>query len=194
MAEPKLLVRAIIEMIGNPKEHLIETLTSYVEKLKTEKDITVIKEKYEEPVQKEDNIFATFVELEIHFTTLSKLIWFCYDYMPATVEVIDPEEAVFKAHDITSFFNEILTKLHSLDMLYKKYKVENEILKKNTVILIRNFIKTELRQGTKTIQDLEEALGVPRAQIEFFIDKLMEEGKIKREGNLYSILENQETA
>ena len=146
MTQQPITVRAIIEMLGNPKEHLLETIKAYVEKLKQEKDLTVISEHYEEPVEKDD-LFSTFVEI---------LMWFCYDYMPASVEVVEPEETVYTANEITSFSNEILTKLHTLDMLYKKLKVENEILKKNTIVLVKNFIKIELSNASQ-LNDLLDA-------------------------------------
>ena len=187
MTQQPITVRAIIEMLGNPKEHLLETIKAYVEKLKQEKDLTVISEHYEEPVEKDD-LFSTFVEIEIKFKKLEKLMWFCYDYMPASVEVVEPEETVYTANEITSFSNEILTKLHTLDMLYKKLKVENEILKKNTIVLVKNFIKIELSNGSKTGEELEQNLGVPRQQLEFFLEQLMQEGKVRRSDDKYSIL------
>ncbi|MBS3137937.1 hypothetical protein J4232_05875 [Candidatus Woesearchaeota archaeon] len=187
MAKQTIIVRAIIEMLGNPKEHLMETLHGYIDRLKTEKEITVVSEKYEEPILK-DELYSTFVELELKVEKLDKLIWFCYDYMPASVEVVEPEELAFQARDVTSFFNEILTKLHTLDMLYKKYKVENELFKKNLTILLRNFIKIELRNAPKTIDELELALGVPQSQITFFLEKLIEEQKIKKEQDKYMII------
>ena len=44
----------IIEMVGKPKEHVEETLRSYMSTIKEDKDLAVLKEDYAETVEKED--------------------------------------------------------------------------------------------------------------------------------------------
>ena len=77
-----IVTRAIIEMLGSPKEHLEKTLKGYVEKWK-EDGIKIRKEHFEEP-KEEGKMFHSFVELEIEFEKTAEILGFALDALPAS--------------------------------------------------------------------------------------------------------------
>ena len=102
MPEEKLIAeqthircRIIIEILGKPKEHVEKTLRIYVDKIKNDSDLVILNSEFSEAAEKE-KLWATFVELDMIIKGIPKLIAFCFDYMPSSVEITKPEEFVMK--------------------------------------------------------------------------------------------------
>ena len=189
MSEQKIVIRTIINMIGKPKEHLDKIIKDYVEELKKEKGVKVIKEHYAEAKEQEDkpNMFSTFVEIDVEFDDIDKLMWFCYDYMPTSIEVISPEKLVHESVDFSNYLNEQQGKLHKLDMLIKNFEAENKVLKKNGLTLLKNLIVVLLKEKGRDINDISKEAGVPVEQIDKFLKSMIHEKKVKQEGEIYSL-------
>ena len=56
----QLRCRAIIEMLGKPREYIVETLKNYVKGIKENPEIIILNEDYAEPRQQE-TMFIVFV-------------------------------------------------------------------------------------------------------------------------------------
>jgi len=121
--------KAIIEVAGSPKEHIEEVMTKVVEKIKSEQQI--LKYKIFEAQQKE-KLFFTFTEMEIDFSNFEKLIGFCLDYFPSSIEIID-EEVDIKREELENVTNDLLAKLHEYDMILKNLKAELYLLKNKSI-------------------------------------------------------------
>ncbi|MBS3134892.1 hypothetical protein J4406_00775 [Candidatus Woesearchaeota archaeon] len=121
--------KAIIEVAGSPKEHIEEVMTKVVEKIKSEQQI--LKYKIFEAQQKE-KLFFTFTEMEIDFSNFEKLIGFCLDYFPSSIEIID-EEVDIKRKELENVTNDLLAKLHEYDMILKNLKAELYLLKNKSI-------------------------------------------------------------
>ena len=96
----------IIEMLGKPKEHLEKTLKEYIELLKKDKTIEIIKEDYVEPEEK-DGLFTMFVELETLMKDTKRIVEFCFDYMPSSVEIIEPSNLNYSSNDFSDILNDL---------------------------------------------------------------------------------------
>ena len=85
-----LYTRVIIEIAGSPKEHIEKSMQSLVENIKKKSGLDV---KHEDTAEAEENekMWTTFTELEILFKRLDTLLDFIYEFMPASIEVIEPE-------------------------------------------------------------------------------------------------------
>ncbi|MBT4824856.1 hypothetical protein HN695_01240 [Candidatus Woesearchaeota archaeon] len=188
MEEEKIIIRTIITMIGKPKEHLDKILKDYVEELKKEEGVIVLKSDFaeakEEPEKK--NFFNAFVELELEFTNIDKLMWFCFDFMPTSIEIISPDKFVYNAQDFTNYLNEIQSKLHRLDMLIKNFEGENKVLKTNGFTLITNLINLILRINPSKIEEISQKAGIPAEQIKVFLENMVKDGRLKLENDVYS--------
>ncbi len=139
---------AIVEILGAPKEYVIETMNSYVAKIKKEKDINVLSATISAPDQK-DKMFAIFAEIEMLTKTPSRIVDFCFDYMPSSIELLEPEDIKFNSHQFSNFFNDLQARLHSLDMLVKNLRAENKVLNDNAHFLLRNNILLSLKEKEK---------------------------------------------
>lgn len=181
-----LHTRLIVEMLGKPKEHLEQTMKQYIEKLKDDKDLILVKEEYSEPEDKE-GMFAEFVELEMLFRSIEVLTSFCFDYMPSSVEIIAPEKVSYVTRDVMAFLNDLQARLHTIDMKLKTVLQENTNLTHNAYTLLRNLILLSIRQGDKSVEELSEITGIKSEELIKFLDIFeKEENKIKKEGGKYS--------
>lgn len=120
--------KIVIEILGHPKEHVEETMKIIIEKLKQEKDVKLLKETTYKAEQVE-KMWSTFSDLEIEVNDLQKLIGICFDYMPSSVEIIDPLKMSIETKSIEEMFNDLLAKLHKVDMALKNALAENKWLK-----------------------------------------------------------------
>ena len=178
--------RTIIEMLGAPKEYIVKTLKLYVEKIKHAENLLVINADFS-PAKKKDKMFHMFVEIEMLAKNASELAFFCFDYMPSSIEIIEPENFNYRAADFSSFFNDLQGRLHNLDMLAKNLVAENKNLKKNAGALLRNLVILTLKfKGEMDAEELSKQVGIPPEQLKPFLEKHIEEGHIRKEGEKYS--------
>ncbi len=177
-----IVVRVIIEMLGAPKEYIETTLKNYIEKLKKD-GIKIIKETVE-PAQKQKELFSTFVELDIEFEKIEELLGFCFDSMPSSVEILEPEELKMTAGVLSDYLNDLQAKLHEVDMVVKTTRAQNKVLDKNAMNVFKNFVKYLCRDGMTT-EEMSKIVGIEERQLQKFVDILVNEGKIKKEGDKY---------
>jgi len=176
------VARVIIEMLGAPKEYIETTLKNYIEKLKKD-GIKIIKETVE-PAQKQNELFSTFVELDVEFEKMEELFGFCFDSMPSSVEILEPEELKITAGDLSDHLNDLQAKLHEVDMVVKTTRAQNKVLDKNAMNVFKNFVKHLCRDGMTT-EEMSKIVGIEERQLQKFVDILVKEDKIKKEGDKY---------
>ncbi|MBI2665906.1 hypothetical protein HYX12_04760 [Candidatus Woesearchaeota archaeon] len=189
--QEKIVFRTIIEVLGKPKEHVEKALQGYIQKLKKDKDYKVIKESFAEVKKREkEELWATFVELEVETENTGKIFNFCFDYMPSMIEVIRPKELFLEDLEISMILSDLQAKLHSVDMVAKEVKAENDFLKKNMAGLLKNYITTLLKgRPGLTSDQISFLTGVPKGNVEDYLDVLIDEGKVDLNGKLYALVE-----
>lgn len=187
MTEEKIVVNAIIEVIGKPKEHIETSLKQYIQKLRSEKGIKVIKEEFSDAEERKDKLFGTFVELQLICDNFEKVVWFTFDYRPASIEIVEPEQFIFNLHTANDYLNDILGKLHNIDMTLQNFAAENKVLRENGIRVSKNFIITGLKKEKKNVDALVTFTGIPKPMLEKFLTVMVKEGKIKKEAELYSL-------
>lgn len=129
----KIHARAIIEILGSPKEHVDSTMQMINDQVKHYKDFKILKEKTFAAEKMGDKpLFNTFTEFELETNDVQTLIGFCFDFMPSSLEIIKPEDLLFKHHDVSDFLNDLLARLHQYDMVLKSIHAENILLKEKT--------------------------------------------------------------
>ncbi len=126
----KIVARIIIEILGSPKEHVEEVIHKIVDNIdKKEEDIKVIKGKSYE-AEEVKGLWSSFAELDLEFKDEERLVGFCFDYMPSSIEILEPEVIKFEQKIFGELLNDLLARLHQYDMLTKNLRAENVILKK----------------------------------------------------------------
>ena len=178
--------RTIIEVLGKPKEHVENAIKEYVEHIKQDSELVALNEDYSE-LKEQGNLWSKFVELELVIKGTAKLIGFCFEYMPSSIEVIKPEHLIMTNPEISSFLNDLQARLHDVDMIVKQLKAENNFLKGNMNAIIHNAIIICLKVSRLSIEQLSQVTGIEQKELEIFVEKLLKENKIKKENELYSL-------
>jgi hypothetical protein len=124
----KIVTRMIVEIMGAPKNHVEDTMKMVVEKFKAEQGLRVIKEKTAECKETENKLWATFSEIEFETDSIQKIAGICFDYMPSSIEILEPAGLDMDMAMLADMFNEVLAKLHGYAMHAKKLEAENKLL------------------------------------------------------------------
>lgn len=126
----KINVRLIIEIAGRPPEHLTETLNELIKKIDEEKGVGVEEKIIHEPVLMKDqkDFYTSFAEVEAKIEDISTLNLLYLKYMPAHVEIIQPELISISNSDLNDMLNETLRRLHHYDEVARVMQTEKMIL------------------------------------------------------------------
>ena len=178
--------RSIIEVLGKPKEHVERSLKEYIEHIKADHELVILNEEYAE-AKEQENLWSKFVELDLVIKGTGKLISFCFEYMPSSIEVLKPEHLIMTNHELSNFLNDLQARLHNVDMIVKQQKAENEFLRTNMNTVIHNTIIICLKVASLSLEQLSKVTGVDIKELEIFVEKLLKENKIKKENDLYSL-------
>lgn len=179
--------RVILEMVGKPKEHVEKTFKEYLEQLKQNEHISVISEDYNEPEEVEGDMFSSFSELELVTDGLANVVWFCFDYMPSSVEIYEPSELKYKAQDFTDFLNDLQARLHHIDMSVKTVNATNQKLNKNTEALLKNAIALSIELGRDTADEIATSIGVASENAKEILNQLEMHGALIQSGGKYTV-------
>lgn len=126
----KLQANLILEILGRPPEHLVESLNAIISKLASEKGCKILEKKVHEPlpVQDSDNLFTSFAEITVEFDSIEIYTGILFAYMPANAEIISPEEFIIRNDDLTFIGSKILGRLHDYDSIAKRLISERDSL------------------------------------------------------------------
>jgi hypothetical protein len=120
----------ILDVIGRPPEHLVDTLKKIGEKITEEKGVKIIEEKIKDPVELENQkeFYSSFSEIELEVENISVLVSLIFRYMPAHVEVISPELIALTNQGWGDILSEITRRLHGYDEVARVIQSEKKIL------------------------------------------------------------------
>ena len=123
--------RIISEVLGSPQEHVDKTLKLLLDKIKERKELNLTNDKTFNAEKLEDKLlFSGFLEYEISVESLNTLSGFCFDFMPSSIEILEPDSLNFKTVEMADLFNEILARLHQNDMFLRNAVAEMNLLKR----------------------------------------------------------------
>lgn len=117
----------IVEMAGRPAEHLTESLEKHIGILNEVNDIKVHSIKVSEPREIEvgeavsvgEVMFTAFAEADFETENFSRLTETVFDFMPSSVEVIEPSSVNMGMTDATALLNNISGRMHRYDEIMK---------------------------------------------------------------------------
>jgi hypothetical protein len=126
----KIRAAMIIEILGKPKDYVKESLVQLVEKLGTEKGVKVTNKTIHEPTEVKDSkeLFTTFAEVEVEFDAIENYFGILFAYMPAHIEIIQPEKILLTNIHLNEIGNILMQRLHNYDSVVKKILTEREIM------------------------------------------------------------------
>lgn len=183
-----LRVNVMFEIAGKPKKHIEDTLKAYIENIKQDELIHIIKEEYEDAEEIEDGIFSTVSEIEMLLPSIEKLNWLCINFSPASVEIIEPENKRVSQKEIGDWMNDLLSRLHEIGMVQKNLKGQYDMLVRNFNAMTRNAIVLALKE-TNEIEAIAKKIGMPKEHTIQFLDALIKEEKVRKDKNKYYLKE-----
>ena len=178
--------RTIIEVLGKPKEHVENAIKEYIEHIKEDSELVVLNEDYSEAIE-QGKLWSKFVEMDLVIKGTKKLISFCFEYMPSSLEVLKPEHLIMTNAELSNFLNDLQARLHNVDMIVKQQKAENDFLRHNMHAIIHNTILICLKVAKLSIEQLSQVTGIEKKEMEILVEKLLKENKIKKEDDLYTL-------
>ena len=122
----KLTVRMVLEVLGTPKEHVEKTIKQIMERFREEEGVKVILSKAYE-AEKIKAFWSTFCDLEFQVENIESLIDICFNYMPSSLEIIDPAEVNIKINQLNNILNDLMSKLHGYDMIIKDINARKQL-------------------------------------------------------------------
>jgi hypothetical protein len=129
-SDKKINVRMIIEIAGRPPEHLTETLNVLIKKIDEEKGVSVDEKIIHEPVlmKNQKDFYTSFAEIEIIVEDVAMISSLALKYMPAHIEIIEPEIIALTNSGWNDLLNETLRRLHHYDEVARVIQTEKMIL------------------------------------------------------------------
>ncbi len=120
----------IVEMAGRPAEHVKDSLAKHVGVLNDVNDIEVHSIKISEPKEIENSsgpqgtpsegiMFTCFAEADFETESFARLSETMFDFMPSSVEVIEPSQVTLDMNEATNLLNNISGRLHRYDDVMK---------------------------------------------------------------------------
>lgn len=145
----------IIEILGRPPEHVSQTLEAITKVMKKDKNVILLDKKIYEPKKIQNSeLYSSFVEVELLAKGLVELFGICFDYMPSSIEIIEPIELKFGLADANSLINDLASRLHQIEEVSKKLNLEKQILQAKlddllhgTPLINREEVTVELGEG-----------------------------------------------
>lgn len=180
--EGQIHCKIMLQVAGTPKDHVEGTLKNYVSTIDSNKGFSIIESDYSPAEKTEDNFYSAFVDVDLLVKNTQLLTELCFNYMPSSIEFVAPKEITFKKKDIDNWFNDLLAKLHEISMLSKQVAAQNKSVVNNMNALIKNAILMGVRHH-KSHLEIANSLGMREEDIEPFVKRLIQEGKIKAEKN-----------
>jgi len=137
--EENIRAMIVLEIIGKPAEHLTETLEDLIKKIDEEKGVQVKSKKINEPIiikdkktgkDNEHGFYTTFAEVEVEVEEILLLAILMFKYMPAHIEIIEPELIALTNSGWSDILSELTRRLHGYDEIARVLQVEKDILEK----------------------------------------------------------------
>ncbi|MBI4738150.1 hypothetical protein HY772_01065 [Candidatus Woesearchaeota archaeon] len=185
----QVLSRVILEIAGAPKEHVDKSIKLIVDYVAASEKFTVVAEETFEAEKKDENegLFSAFSELELWFSDVNSLLGFAFDYMPASIEILQPDALRMQTYQVSSILNELLNRLHKIDLQLKVTNAENQLINKNAALIVRNFLVSLLKEKSMSLDEMTTRVGIPKEHLEVFVKPLQERGILTTEAGVYRL-------
>lgn len=109
--------------MGKPASHLESAIKDHVKKLEDIKGLKVIRSDVNEPVEIKDKnqpgFFSCFAEVEIKCKTFGQLSEVVINFMPSSVEIVDPSKITLSCNESTEVLSHFIRRLHEYDNVAK---------------------------------------------------------------------------
>ncbi len=150
----------VIEVLGRPPEHLVETLENIAKQIGEEKGIKIIGKKINEPVlmKEQKDFYTSFMEVEAEIEEIIFLAILMFKYMPAHVEILSPQNLTLSNSGFNDLFNELTRRLHGYEEIARILQTEKMILENQ----LKTIIGGEKKDEKKEVKEKKEKVKKPK--------------------------------
>ena len=132
MSSDEIKMRAvmILEIIGKPKEYLVESLEKHIGNMEKERGVTIVSKSIRSPelVKDQKDFYTTFAEVEVEVEEILGIVDLMFKYMPSHIEIISPEMLAMSNGVFNETLNELVRRLHGYDELARILQTEKQAL------------------------------------------------------------------
>lgn len=185
LQEGGVLSRIIIEIQGAPKEHIKNTMKLVIDKLNLEENVSSVCENEVMEIIDQKGVFSAFTEFEIAFDDLPKLIGFCFDYAPTSIEILEPAHFSFQSNVLSDLLNDVVNQIHQHAGVIRTITAENKILKYNASAFLRNILVIALSQKERNINELSKITGIKEKELEPILKELISRNDLSYKDKKY---------
>ncbi len=170
--------KVVIEVLGRPKDHVEKTRDDVLSKIKEDEEYEVAKEYLAEAKEEDEGFFSSFMELDLWFVNMSKLLSFTLYFLPAHIEMIEPEQQVIKLPAANEFLSELAMKMHRVDELYQEAQAERDQLNRALTKVLDAAILAVVDQQPRTQEEIGKLLGILPEGLTDYLGFLASSGKL----------------
>lgn len=160
MAEQKVRAIMIIEIAGRPIEYIKDTLKAHIEQLRDLKDKKLINYTISEAkkIEAEQEIYTCFAEVEIETDNLAKMVEIVFDFLPSSIEILEPSHLDLDLNESTVFLNDLAGRLHKYDEVAKVAQLQNQQLSAQLQFIQQRVRETQEKEGKilKEVKKIEK--------------------------------------
>lgn len=183
----RIVTNTVVEIAGSPKEFVDKTMGLVLEHIE-KKEGSKILDKKRFPVEKVDNLFSTFTELEIEFEEFQKLVDFCFEHMPSHLEIEEPQHFDMRREDFAELFNLLLMRLHKTDEAVKEVNARFKLVEEANRILVKNIIALALKKAPLKLEELSKRIGIKDTNLMSILDSYKDLGLVKETKGKFSFI------
>ena len=182
-----LHVLVTFEILGKPAAHVDSSLKLYLDEIKKDDRLAILKTHIGKAEKRDDNFFSAFAEADIIAKDLDTLTWLAVNYTPATIEIVEPDNFELKALDLQNHFNDLLARLHTIGVSYKNQTSHLEHLKQNFTKLIHNLIFMSLAQGPREVAKIAKETTLAEKLVSDQLKILLKDKRVAEKKGVYSL-------
>lgn len=140
MAEEEIELQCTIELMGKPKEAVLDSLKKITENIEENGNKLEVKEvEYADPQEVKDGFYTSFSKFKIKGNVVD-LFGFVMDYAPSSIEIVSTKDVKLSITDLQALMNDLSGRMTEMDQRIKIFSgqtillsQELEELKKKTV-------------------------------------------------------------
>lgn len=120
----------IVEIMGKPGPFIRDALEKHVSKLKSAKAVEVFSIEISEPkeIENSEGMMTCFAEVEFGTENFSRMTEVVFDFMPSSVEILEPSKVEFSMEEASRFLNNVSGRMHRYDDVAKVAKAQTQQL------------------------------------------------------------------
>lgn len=180
-----ILAHVIFEIAGKPKEHVEKAMKMTIERIDENQNIIFVEKEFGEPEQNDEGIWSAFIDTEILFKGIGDINHVVTNYLPSTINILEPELIEIRQEIATEFFSDLMSHLHQVNTERVQYIQKSNQLQKNAHAILRNAILLRLDNGPLKPKEIGKPLGINSENIIPSLQAMIKEGKLVKENDTY---------